>query len=48
MDETSIINKILHLSVPNNQDLNQEILREADISCYTIHPGYTKMYKDSK
>ncbi|CAN6723316.1 unnamed protein product [Malus baccata var. baccata] len=30
--------------VPNNEELNKEILDEAHCSAYAIHPGETKMY----
>jgi hypothetical protein len=34
------------LVVPRDQDLKKEILDEAHISKFTIHPGSTKMYRD--
>jgi hypothetical protein len=34
------------LVVPRNQDLKKEILDEAHLSKFTIHPGSTKMYQD--
>jgi hypothetical protein len=34
------------LVVPRNQDLKKEILDEAHLSKFTIHPGSTKMYRD--
>jgi hypothetical protein len=34
------------LVVPRDQDLNKEILDEAHLSKFTIHPGSTKMYRD--
>jgi hypothetical protein len=32
--------------VPRDQDLKKEILDEAHLSKFTIHPGSTKMYRD--
>jgi hypothetical protein len=34
------------LWVPSNPELKREILDEAHMSRYTIHPGGTKMFKD--
>jgi transposase InsO family protein len=34
------------LVVPQDQDLRKEILDEAHLSKFTIHPGTTKMYRD--
>ena len=34
------------LCVPNVGDLRQHILAEAHNSRYSIHPSYTKMYRD--
>ena len=34
--------------VPKGGDLREEILREAHITPYSVHPGTTKMYKDLK
>jgi hypothetical protein len=34
------------LVVPRVQDLKKEILDEAHLSKFTIHPGSTKMYRD--
>ncbi|KFK31775.1 hypothetical protein AALP_AA6G157100 [Arabis alpina] len=34
--------------VPKDEDLRQEILREAHASKFSIHPGATKMYRDLK
>jgi hypothetical protein len=34
--------------VARNQDLKKEILDEAHLSKFTIHPGSTKMYRDLK
>jgi hypothetical protein len=34
------------LVVPRNQELRKEILDEAHLSKFTIHPGSTKMYRD--
>ena len=33
--------------VPGNE-LKKEVLKEADPSAYSIHPGSTKIYKDLK
>jgi hypothetical protein len=32
--------------VPRDQDLKKEILDEAHLSKFTVHPGSTKMYRD--
>jgi hypothetical protein len=34
--------------VPKNDVVRQQILDEAHLSCYSIHPGSTKMYQDLK
>jgi hypothetical protein len=34
--------------VPKNDELRQQILDEAHLSRYSIHPGSTKMYQDLK
>jgi hypothetical protein len=34
--------------VPKNEEIHQQILDEAHLSCYSIHPGSTKMYHDLK
>jgi hypothetical protein len=34
--------------VPKNEELSQQILDEAHLSRYSIHPGSTKMYQDLK
>jgi hypothetical protein len=34
--------------VPKNEEVRQQILDEAHLSCYSIHPGSTKMYHDLK
>jgi hypothetical protein len=36
------------ICVPNQKPIKESILREADDSAYSIHPGSTKMYKDLK
>uniref|UniRef100_A0A1J3DI19 RNA-directed DNA polymerase n=1 Tax=Noccaea caerulescens TaxID=107243 RepID=A0A1J3DI19_NOCCA len=36
------------VSVPDNKDLKDEILRQAHTSTFSIHPGNTKMYRDLK
>ena len=37
-----------HLVVPKNDEVRQQILDEAHLSRYSIHPGSTKMYHDLK
>jgi hypothetical protein len=37
-----------HIVVPKDAVLRQQILDEAHISRYSIHPGSTKMYQDLK
>ena len=32
--------------VPNDPNLRTRILREANSSCYSIHPGTNKLYQD--
>jgi hypothetical protein len=34
--------------VPKNEEVRQQILDEAHLSRYSIHPGSTKMYQDVK
>lgn len=34
------------ICVPKNEDLRNEILKEAHSTPYTAHPGGTKMYRD--
>jgi hypothetical protein len=34
--------------VPKNEEVRQQILDEAHLSRYSIHPGSTKMYQDLK
>jgi hypothetical protein len=34
--------------VPKNEEVRQQILDEAHLSRYSIHPGSTKMYHDLK
>jgi hypothetical protein len=34
--------------VPKNEEIRQQILDEAHLSRYSIHPGSTKMYQDLK
>ena len=34
------------LSLPKNQELQKQILDEAHLSKFSIHPGSTKMYQD--
>ena len=37
-----------HLVVPKDQKLRKQILDEAHLSKFSIHPGSTKMYQDLK
>jgi hypothetical protein len=37
-----------HIVVPKNDEVRQQILDEAHLSRYSIHPGSTKMYHDLK
>ena len=37
-----------HLVVPDNWELKKEILDEAHLSKFSIHPGSSKMYQDLK
>jgi hypothetical protein len=37
-----------HIVVPKNEEIHQQILDEAYLSRYFIHPGSTKMYHDLK
>ncbi|KAF8052025.1 hypothetical protein N665_1627s0001 [Sinapis alba] len=36
------------ISVPNNQELREEIMRQAHKSKFLVHPGLNKMYRDLK
>jgi hypothetical protein len=36
----------IHIVVPNNHQLCKQILDEAHLSKFSIHPGSTKMYQD--
>ena len=36
------------ISVPNNQELKEEIIRQAHKSKFSVHPGLNKMYRDLK
>jgi hypothetical protein len=36
------------ICVPQNKEIRDSILKEARDSRFSIHPGYTKMYKDLK
>ncbi|KAF8048814.1 hypothetical protein N665_2392s0002 [Sinapis alba] len=36
------------ISVPNNQEQKEEIMRQAHKSKFSIHPGLNKMYRDLK
>ena len=48
MDEHGYIRFGDRLWVPPMEELRKEILDEAHVSVYTVHPGSTKMYKDIK
>jgi hypothetical protein len=37
-----------HIVVPKNDEIRQQIVDEAHLSRYSIHPGSTKMYQDLK
>jgi hypothetical protein len=37
-----------HIVVPKDNEVRQQILDEAHLSWYSIHPGSTKMYQDLK
>ena len=47
-DEKGIYHVGLHIWIPNIVELKHEILHEAHNLRFSIHPGSTKMYKDSK
>ncbi|KAF8051006.1 hypothetical protein N665_1827s0001 [Sinapis alba] len=49
--QTAINGTILvngRISVPNNQELKEEIMRQSHKSKFSIHPGLNKMYRDLK
>jgi len=48
LDETGILWFKNRLVVPKNLDLRKQILDEAHLSRYSIHPGSNKMYQDLK
>ncbi|KAF8045480.1 hypothetical protein N665_4833s0001 [Sinapis alba] len=43
---TNLVNG--RISVPNNQELKEEIMRQAHKSKFSVHPGLNKMYRDLK
>src|SRR5262249_60888981 len=45
VDEDDVVRMQGRLCVPNDNDLQKEIMSEAHDSGYTVHPGGTKMYK---
>jgi hypothetical protein len=47
-DEQGIIWFNNRIVVPKNEVVHQQILDEAHLSRYSIHPGSTKMYQDLK
>jgi hypothetical protein len=47
-DDQGIIWFNNRIVVPNDDDIRQQILDEAHLSRYSIHPGSTKMYHDLK
>ena len=48
LDSEGILRYQERLFLPNNEDIKQEVLREAHCSNYTVHPGNNKMYQDLK
>jgi hypothetical protein len=47
-DDQSVVWFNNRIVVPKNEELRQQILNEAHLSRYSIHPGSTKMYHDLK
>jgi hypothetical protein len=47
-DDQGVIWFKYHIVVPKDAELRQQILHEAHLSRYPIHPGSTKMYQDLK
>jgi hypothetical protein len=43
-DNQGVIRFKNHIVVPKDAELHQQILDEAHLSRYSIHPGSTKMY----
>jgi transposase InsO family protein len=48
LDEQGTVWLKERICVPQDKALLEQIMREADDSSYSIHPGSTKMYKDLK
>ena len=48
LDETGILWFKNRLVVPKDSELRKQILDEAHLSRYSIHPGSNKMYQDLK
>ena len=47
-DEKGVIRIERRIYVPNKEELRREILKEAQCSTFTMHPGSTKMYRNLK
>jgi hypothetical protein len=47
-DDKGIVSFGQRLVIPQDQDLRKEILDEAHLSKFTIHPSSTKMYRDHR
>ncbi|KAF8089382.1 hypothetical protein N665_0507s0002 [Sinapis alba] len=45
-NDTILVNG--RISVPNNQELKEEIMRQSHSSKFSVHPGLNKMYRDLK
>jgi hypothetical protein len=45
-DDKGVVRFGQRLVIPLDRDLKKEILNEANLSKFTIHPGSTKMYRD--
>ena len=48
MDHRGVLWFESRLVVPKNHQLRKQILNEAHLSKFSIHPGSTKMYQDLK
>ena len=47
-DDKGVVRNLNRIWIPNVPELKNEILHDAHISRYSIHPGSTKMYQDLK
>jgi hypothetical protein len=47
-DDKGVVWFSQRLVIPQDRDLRKEILDEAHLSKFTIHPGSTKMYRDRR